>query len=110
MKIELEQRKLLLRLKDAKNQTWKNAYFKSYLNLPVSEFLTHFLPQRLPSADLQWTCEMRGELFVLPLFPVSKPIDSTAERKILNLALVLAVMLQLFGISHKVLLQVEILL
>lgn len=39
MKIEDEKRKLLLRLKDAKNQTWKKAHF----NLPESEFLNLFL-------------------------------------------------------------------
>ena len=53
-----------------------------------------------------WT----GELFVLPVFPVSKPIDNTTKSKLLNLSLILSTVIHLFEISHKAFLQVWILL
>lgn len=49
-------------------------------------FLNH---RMLFYADL---LEVRIVLFLLPLFPVSKPSDNTAESKLLNLSLVLAAM------------------
>lgn len=75
--------KVFLRPKNIKNQTWKNAHFKSYLNLFAFELFIYFYYRMLPYADLQWILEMREELFVLPFFPVSKPSDNTAEGKLL---------------------------
>lgn len=53
-----------------------------------------------------WT----GELFILPVFPVSKPIDGTTKGKLSNLSLILSIVIQPFEISHKAFLQVGILL
>ena len=77
-----------------------------------SEISYHFFFFKLQNAALcksavnPWT----GELFVLPIFPVSKPIDNTNKSKLLNLSLILSTVIHLFEISHKAFLQVGILL
>ena len=68
--------------------------------------LFFFYYRMLPYADVQW---ILGQ-WILPVFPVSKPIDNTTKSKLSNLSLILSIVIQPFEISHKVFLQVGILL